>query len=169
MPEKSSSQPKTLDDKLAEFADQVLNGQVSPLAGLDGEDEEMRTLAQTVMSLSEQFDSDQPDSEMAERIKARLLTEWHRTNPVVQTAAPNLRWWQKLLASRPSSYGQQQALTFALAVIIVVILVAVLLSPLSMDGTLPGTAEMGEGALIVALLLGAVLVGALFWFSRRRP
>lgn len=169
MPEKSSSQPENLDDKLAEFADQVLNGQVSPLAGLDDEDEEMRTLAQTVMRLNEQFDSDQPGSEMAERIKARLITEWHRTNPVVQTAAPKLRWWQKLLQNRPSSYGQQQVFPFALAAIVVVVLVAVLLSPLSMDGTLPGTAEMGESALIIALLLGAVLVGALFWFSRRRP
>ena len=94
MSEKPTAQPNSLDDKLAEFADQVLGGQVPPGAGLDDEDEEMRSLAHMVMRLNEEFSADQPSSEMAERIKARLVTEWHKSNPGMQTTARK-RWWQE--------------------------------------------------------------------------
>jgi hypothetical protein len=168
MSEKPTSQPNSLDDKLAEFADQVLGGQVPPAAGLDDEDEEMRLLAHMVMRLNEEFSADQPSSEMAERIKARLVTEWHKSDLGKQEMTSRTQWWQGIAQGRASSYRQQQVFTFALVAITVIVLVVVMVSPLSTDGTLTGTAGIEGSILLPVLLLGAVLLGVLVWFLRRR-
>ena len=91
MSENPTSQPNSLDDKLAEFADQVLEGQVPPGTSLDDEDEEMRSLAHVVMRLDHEFSSDRPSSDMADRLKARLVTEWHRSSLGVQAKSSRQR------------------------------------------------------------------------------
>jgi MYXO-CTERM domain-containing protein len=168
--ERSHSQPnRSLDDRLAEFADQVLSGQMSSPAGLDDEDEEMRSLAQMVMRLDRAIGSDQPSPEMAERVRARLTLEWQKTHPNVKATAAEHGWWQRFTQRAPSSHRQQQVFAFALVAVTVVVLTIVMLSPLSGGGTLSGTAEGGGSVPILAAVLGMVLLGALFWLSRRRP
>lgn len=167
MSEKPTSQNNDLDDKLAEFADQVLGGQEPHSTNPGNEDEEMRSLAQIVMLLDEEFSSDQPSPDMADRIKSNLVTEWHRSNPGMQAASSSKRWWQRLTSGRASGYKQQQLFTFAFIAVMVVVLMVVMVSP-SADGALSGAAEGGGGILLPVLLLGAVLLGVLVWLLRRR-
>ena len=169
MSKKPTSQLTSLDDKLAEFADQVLGGQISPSTDLVNEDQEMRSLAQMVMLMSEEFGSDQPSPDMAERIKAKLVTEWQRSDLSGRTTNPGRQWWQRLIPGR-IGYRQQQIFTFALVAITVIVLVIVMLSPLSTGGTFTGAAGADENTplLPILLLLGVAMLSILAWFLRRR-
>lgn len=168
MSEKPTSPLTNPDDKLAEFADQVLSGQLPPAIDRNDEDEEMRSLAQIVTRLDEELRSGQPRPDMAGRIKANLITEWHRSELGARPAASKERWWNRLVQALTPMVKKQQAFTLALVAVIVIGLVALALSPLVSGTVLPGTAESNGDVFPAVLLIGLMVLGIFVWLARRR-
>lgn len=168
MSKKLTSPSTNPDDRVAEFADQVLSGQLSSTIDLNDEDEEMRSLAQIMTRLDEELRSEQPGSDMAKRIKANLITEWHKSDLGDRPAASKEYWWNTLAQVLRPTFRRQQAFTLALVAVIVIGLAAVALSPLASGTALPGTADGNGDVFPAVLLIGLMVLGVFVWLARRR-
>jgi hypothetical protein len=146
-----------LDERLADFTDRLLAGEIPERPAASAPDRELEQLQETVRLARRAFRVADPDPALRNRIRTRLAAEWQRSGPPApagQTA------WLSARKRRQVWLFRLAAVTAGLA------LLAALLAP-RIETVLPGAAEdkTGVGLLIAAGL--SVLVLILFWISRK--
>ena len=151
------------DDDLAEFTNQLLSGESSNVMDKNTEEQEMRDLQDTVISMQRAFGQEEPDEALAARIRDALVAEWRRSGSDARPA----NWFARLFWRNAASGRRRiNRLALAAATVLVVIL-GLVLSPSGQSGSLPGTALQGNPTVAI-VFLGFVLGGVLWWAIRRR-
>ena len=108
------------DDALAEFTDQLLDGDAPEKLRMAAQDRELLELQNTVVRLKQAFGSGQPDEAVARRIRANLVKEWREAGPRGRTSA---------VERRPRSLGLHRLArrqVYALSLLATVLVVGVL-------------------------------------------
>lgn len=156
--------PKTLDDRLADYTDRLLAAE--PGAMDASESTELGDLAHTVRQLKKTVDTVQPDQEMKQRIAKRLETVFKEESARRQMN-PARRNSQPLFSILAWGLVGVSVFLFAFAVMV---------TPLfngSLVGTVGGEGQPGAGGQIDLTLLltsAALVMGAVFllWLSKHR-
>jgi hypothetical protein len=146
---------------LADFADQVLNGDSNDLPANDP-DPEMRALAGTLVRLKLAFPKQELDPASVKRMQAQVLKRWREE----QQTRP--RWLEVFqLNWLTPSRRQQFGMAFALVAIAGILIVA---APLlfSAGGPISASAGAEMPGAFVWIALG-VLVVSVGWLLRRKP
>jgi hypothetical protein len=155
------NQSTNRDERLAAFANQVLEGKANDLSAV-GSDPEMRTLAETILRLNRAFPKEGPDPASAKRIQARVISQWR------DEQQKKARWLNFL---RPGWLIQFRRPQFVMAVaVIAVIGILIVVAPILFTGGGPITASAGlEAPLgIIAVIFLGVLIVAAVWLLRRK-
>jgi hypothetical protein len=147
---KPSSQNQ--DDLLAEFTDRLLEGKADEAAS--SQDAELRGLEETVLRLNRAFPKGAPDASNASRLQSDFQARVRKENREQPPA------WR----SRQSR--QRLGLLFAAIAIVIVVLVVTPLLPVD-KGSILGTAGTQLPGIGLAVVLGALLLLAL-WLARRK-
>lgn len=146
------------DNKLADFADRVLEGKLDLTASTT--DEELLGLEKTILRLTDAFPpeplEDAKVKQMLVRLKARARREEEET-----AAKPS--FWKRLfdIQSNP-----QVGLLFAVAAVLVLMVVSIPALQEAPGSSVSGTAFSGGSLITVAGLVGILLV--FYWISRRK-
>lgn len=145
------------DNRLAEFADQVLQGKTTQPAS--SSDLDLLPLEETILRLKHTLPSDAPDAvktkKMLTRLKARLKRE---------EEASSVPFWKKLLNFHSNP---QIGMILIVAAMFILALVAVpSLEPSGGGETLTGTADNSSNLLIGAAALVAAFV--VYWIFRKK-
>ena len=152
---------KNQDAWLADFADQILNGEVDDLPA-EGPDPETRALAGTLLRLKRAFPKQDPDSAAVKRMEKQVLMKWDDGKQEKPGWLESLRQ-----AWGTPAHRRQFGMAFAMIVVAGILMLA---APLlfSGNGSVTATAgSQGSSAFIwiVLLMLGACLG----WLLRRKP
>jgi len=169
MPENLTPDDKKKDDELARFADQVIGGGRPEVPEMDGKDQEMAELMQTVARVERAMSAERPDPAMARRIRANLLKEWEISGPTAERSSFWGRLWRGQGSWSSARQRQIAGLVMATAVVALVLFSYVLLS----SGGLTGSQTTGSAGLqpvSAALIVGglAVLSVILWWLGHPR-
>lgn len=144
------------DNRLAEFADQVLQGKTTQPAS--SSDLDLLHLEETILRLKHTLPSDAPDAaktkQMLTRLKARLKRE---------EEAASVPFWKKLLNFHSNP---QIGMILIVAAMFILALVAVPSLEPSGGETLTGTADNSSNLLIGAAALAAAFV--VYWIFRKK-
>jgi len=147
---KQSSQNQ--DDLLSEFTDRLLGGKTADPAA--SPDTELRGLEETVLQLNRAFPRDALDASSARRLQSDFQARVRKENREQRPA------WR----SRQSR--QRFGLLFAAIAIVIIVLVITPLLPVD-NGSILGTAGTQIKGIGLAVVLGALLLLAL-WLARRK-
>jgi hypothetical protein len=152
------------DERLAAFANQVLDGEVNDPSTLSaiGPDPEMRALAETILRLSRAFPNEGPDPASAKRIRARVVSRWR------DERQKKARWFKFL---RPEWLIQFRRPQFVVAVAMVAVIgfLFVVIPYLSASGDpITGTAGAGSSLNIITWIILGILVVLTAWLLRRK-
>lgn len=159
-----------LDDRLADFTDQLFSGQEPELAG---DDSELRQLQEAVLHLYQAQPEKRPSAAMQARIAARLAQRLRQQQREVkgQTGVQPPGWWQKLW-KRPSAWQSTRGRQRWRVAALVASLAAVLLLSLPLlsepGSSLPGTAVGNQSSGFVAAIVIVALAGGFIWWWRNR-
>lgn len=149
------------DEQLAQFTDQLLDGEATDMATITTDNQELRDLQTTVVQMQSAFGREEPSEVMASRIRSTLIAEWQKAN-----SSPRRRWLtQRPFWNTASGRRRTSRLAFTATVLATVVLALVLGMPENSD-TLPGAA-LGN-PIVTIVFLGIVLGGVLWWAIRRR-
>jgi hypothetical protein len=156
---KEKSSPTNLDERLADFTDQILSNKPAD------DTQDLDPMEKTVNWLGQTMQPQPPERITKERIWSRLSVEWHKTGIENQKETPVWR----------SSRKDQRTfvLRFAIGLTIVVI-IALLLTP-SLPVSLPGTAGKADIRIAAGAIVIIILIGTILWRhrqdknSRRKP
>jgi len=166
---KDQDHEQRLDDELAEFTDRLLSGEVKDERRESAQTPELRALEGTVTSLKQALVERPADPVIAERVQARLASEWKASGHVQPRQALHARrsWISRLASRIERSSTRPRLYAFRYAVVVILILVGVLILSPSLDASLTGMAG-GMGGWIPLLLVGIVAIAAiLVWFFTR--
>jgi hypothetical protein len=163
-----------LDDQLADFTDQLLNGETPVDLSEGGSDNQILSeLLQTVAYLAAAFGEQEVDQEVASRIEKNLLLEWHQTGEK-EDHSGFWPWLRGLIDQEKSLYRTNRnrkaaySLAFvSLTVIIMVVAVSILMPGSPGTDHLVGTAS-GYGLPLGTLIIFAAVVGLGYLFIRKR-
>ncbi len=164
-----NSDPEYLDDTLARFADQLMQGESGE--GLNEADGELANLQATARQVKTLFEASRPGEEVAQRLHANLARGWKLLGYDVPrpSAWPRLR--ELFTTSQPgwqSSRRQRRAYAFSLASLAGLVLIFALVVQAAGVDISPG-AILEDTPLAV---IGAILVGGLgvlvWWLLARR-
>jgi hypothetical protein len=158
-----------LDDQLVKFTDRILETERS-----DGEldlstQDELRALQETVILLKKGILESEPDQEMADRMRANLVSEWRasRQTEVRETLWERVRRmnpFQRSSWQSSSSARRNLAMSFAVAAVIIVIGFIIFSPPLPSGQP---AAAFGAGKFVI-LFVGVVAGLFLIWTIRRK-
>jgi hypothetical protein len=156
----SNDPSKTPDAWLADFTDQILNGETDGLPA-DGPDPETRALAGTLLRLKRAFPKQELDPASVKRMQAQVVERWREE----QKKSP--RWTEIFrLDWLTPSRRQQFGMAFAMLAIAGILIVTV---PLLFSNSDSMTASAGSeisGTFMWIVL--AVLVVSIVWLFRRK-
>jgi len=149
-----------LDERLAAFADEVLNGQADN-ASAAGSDPEMRALAETVLRLKRAFPKEEPVPAAIKRMENNIMARWREEQRKKSPWRDFIRMnWltppQRTRLATVAAWG-------ALALILIAAL-PFLFSSGSLTASAGSEAPMGPSFWI---FLG-ILIIAFFWLLRRK-
>ncbi|MBN2145779.1 MAG: hypothetical protein JW726_00265 [Anaerolineales bacterium] len=160
-----------LDEQLASFTDQLLNGTTQG-EGWEPEDARLRLylqkLQQTVVQVHSMIGTMEPDRELNSRIKKQLVSAWYEVKSPPQARSV----WQRLRGiflpegqGWKSSRGARQAQVLRLAVAAVAILLLLAIFVPGIGSALEGTA-LGRGGILPIGLLVILVIGVGLWLWR---
>jgi hypothetical protein len=168
----SSKPSHDKDALLANFTDQVLNGDEFPQDfSIPLNDMELKELAETVLLINNSYDDIDVDEEKAERMYAKIVAAWKK-QPEKDTAPDGLlAVLNKIFKSQERWRPQRsrQHLGFALAVVSMTILV-LLATPFisSIVTATPGSAGLHPASTISILLAIILAAAVILWAGRKR-
>jgi ferric-dicitrate binding protein FerR (iron transport regulator) len=142
---------KQLDDQLADFVDELMDGQEPPLA----EDDDLRELERKTSMIWETFGDEEPDQAMSQRIWENLELEWQEKHQ--QKDTPIIPFGRRF-----RSYTSALAAAAAVAVLIF----AALFIVGNGEADIPGSA-LGAGNVVLPVVLLALLGVAIYIYSKR--
>ena len=79
------------DDELAEFTDQLLEGDAPETLEMTAHDRDLLALQEVIVRLKRAFDAGQPSDIVAGRIRDVLVAEWHRAGLDAQAESDQQR------------------------------------------------------------------------------
>jgi hypothetical protein len=170
MPDTNSRSKQEYDDKLADFTDQVMDGNFpdDPSLSVPGDDPELQELERTVIRLKKPGDIIPPQSSK-EKIRTKLISIWDQ--PISHPNGFPIWDWLKRIFSSGSTWQstsqRRDQLIFATAAVIVVVILAVSIFTPQSEG-MTGTVEGMTGTIILTVIGLLGLVFALIWNSRRK-
>ncbi|KAF0107200.1 MAG: hypothetical protein FD146_2041 [Anaerolineaceae bacterium] len=136
------------EDRLADFTDRLMAGEIPQEAATREADGELFQLQETARRVREAFPPRKPDTAMQNRIRANLTAELRRSRPSVRPA---------------SSWTLRLALAIGTVAILALILVFLPSGPL----TTPGAAGNTSIWIPIAIFL-TVIAGFAFWRLRKK-
>lgn len=151
---------KSKDSWLADFADQILDGEMDSLPA-NSPDAETRALADILLRLKHAFPKQELDPASAQRMQTQIMDKWREEQN--QTTH-----WAKIFQSEwmTSSRRQQLGMAFAMLVIASVLIVTVpILFSSNQATTASAGSEVNSMSLWIVLGIAAVL---LLWLFRRK-
>jgi hypothetical protein len=163
-----TSNDKLIDEKLADFTDQVTANRVKEISTLTDEDM-LRELQTVVLEIHRSVPQVTIDQELAKRIHQNLIQIWQKEASRKETLltritdflSPRQIGWQSASQRR-----QRVAVQIALAVVIIL---AFLIPLIQTQDSLPGVALGNAGlAAVVLILLIAGSVTAWYWWRRKK-
>jgi len=173
MNEHLSMDDQRLDELLAESTDRILSMDTKVEVDSATRHPELRALENTVVLLKRAIADQEPSQATSDRIRARLVAEWHQSHIRERRAAARKRreskWNPLSWARRIPSLRTQRAFALSFTVLAILLLIAVLLFFPEIEGS-NLTATVGEQIGLLPIILLAVLVVAaiLFWVTRHR-
>lgn len=161
------SQPEEIqmDDQMADYTDQLMDGKKPDEINISAYNLELRELADTVKMVMRVLGFAKPGETFNEHVRARIGDEW-----VLQdTHLAHERKHRPGRASDWRSSGSKQrvtALRFSTAIAFVIILSLIVYPYLSPN--LPATAEGSINLVVLILLLVCIIGLMILWFLRRK-
>ncbi|GAP13660.1 hypothetical protein LARV_01415 [Longilinea arvoryzae] len=158
-----------LDEKLAEFTDQLLNQErgeaLPPLA----EEENLQQLQETVVQLKQSGLSDHPEVQFSARLFSVLQREWKRfgpkPGPVRNSSSPDqpepFGQIRNTLRKITETWGRQ--IVFGLTALMLLVLLF-----LPKDVPLTGSSGTSTGLLPVEWIVGVFCIGLLIWLLSKK-
>lgn len=165
MPEKPAGQGKSLDDQIANYADQILEG--APTQEKPPISDDMKALQEIVDDLHHNVPDAGQINQAAQRVKPAVLEAYAKEiGPAQENPAPGLleRLFGRQSGWQSSTKRSTAGLRFAIAAVIVLLVVVPFLPETVIN--LPGAA-FGDGSLWPILLLIASAGAFLVWLLRR--
>ena len=162
MPKNFENDDKHKDDLLAEFADQVIDGQ-SPQVTDSPQETALRGLQEVILEIHNSVRAENPDEQTADQIKHNLLEEWKRG------VAKRETWLEKIFPRKQNGWRSTSRRNRSFAVqiaVAVVVVLTILVTVVPSSDPQPGTA-LGEGNLDIILFLLLILGGSYLWWTRR--
>lgn len=158
-----SNKDQHLDNEIAAFTDQLLNGETSASLAATSESQELRQLQETIILLKQAVDADQPQADFAKHLRQELAAQWRRQqNGQQRGLLDKVRDGLRALEN-PRTAGSA-ALVAALVLMMIVL---VFTSP-AVSEPLEGTA-LGDSALLpIVLVIGAFVIGVIAWSIWRK-
>jgi len=165
MDNRSQSEEIQMDDQMAEYTDQLMDGKKPDEINISAYSLELRELADTVTMVMRVLGFTKPGETLNEHIRARIVNEWGQQD--AQLAQERKHRPSKVSHWRSSGSKQRvTVLRFSLAIAFVIILSLLVYPYLSPN--LPATAE-GSINLVVWILLIVCIIGLMIlWFLRRK-
>ncbi len=161
---------KYFDDLLAEFADQVVDGQ-SPQVIDSSQETTFRDLQEVILAIHDSVSVEIPDVQTADRIKHNLLEEWKSGFGKEGQVVKRESWLDKMFPRKRTGWQSTSRRNRNLAVqvaVAAVIVLALIIPLLSTPETTPGTA-FGTSSLNAAFILLVILSAAYFlWYRRKK-
>jgi anti-sigma-K factor RskA len=151
-------QDQELDNRLADFADQVMNGMIGQIPfeaekeAQESEKAEIAELKKTILRFHAAVKAAQPDPATAARIASRVK---------IGSKKPVQAWWKSWLGTFQPGFKPQAAL--AVAMVVVVLVAASLIKPGA--GELAGTA-IGFPTWALVLFIGIVVIVIIVIFKK---
>ncbi len=144
------------DNRLAEFADQVLQGKTTQPAS--SSDLDLLRLEETILRLKQTLPTEAPDAiktkQMLTRLKNRIKQE---------EEAASVPFWKKLFDFQSNP---QVGIILMVAMMVILAIVSVPSLELSGSETITGTADNSSNLLVGGGLVGLLLL--LYWVFRRK-
>ncbi len=158
-----------LDEKLAEFTDQLLNQErgeaLPPLA----EEEDLQHLQETVIQLKQAGLSDHPEVQFSTRLFLILQKEWKRFGPkpgreyIQSPADPSGPFGQLKGRLRKISETWGRQIIFGMTALMLLVLLF-----LPKDVPLTGSSGTSTGLLPVEWIVGVFCIGLLIWLLSKK-
>ena len=146
---------KEKDDRLADFTDRLLAGEIEQDAVSRGSDPELAQMQETLRRMRQAFPPQVTDAAMQNRMRARLAAEWRKTsfpvrNDVKRNFIPARRTW---------------SLALAVSVVAIIVLLVTFL-PIEQTGV-SGAAGIGISWIPFAIFIIIIAV-LIFWQLRKK-
>jgi len=166
---KSKNKNRLIDDQLAAFTDNMLEGDAEENGNMSTSDPELRALQQTVRHLKNVLPDNGPSDEVIQRMRQNVIHQWKQ-----QENKSRSSFWMKLLslwhAPRQKWQSQRNRRRWDLAIYgTTAVLILLVISPFIDRIGSPQPAASGQSPTfrLLVLLVGFVVL-ALFSFIRRR-
>jgi hypothetical protein len=157
-----------IDDKLANFTDQLLAGESPEEAEMT---EEMRVMAMTVQEIRQAFGDDKTDMAMAARIRASIASEWGKSSSKAAEAPVWRRWLESVTDLMTVSASSRQFAMLGAAASIMLVFWCALAGSAGGGSVLTGSAGglLGNSVVPFAFVGGmVVLAGVVWWLLKPR-
>jgi hypothetical protein len=156
----------TLDDQLAKFTDRALDGELTAQDEATlAPDLELRALEETVLRLRDAIPNDDPGEEVVSSMWGEIekLSNWKAQKPLWQTLKeiflPRSNW---------RSRRTRQRWTFAVSITVIAVLLLVILPFMDeISSGLPGASGGQISYQLVFVILGILILLAVWLFRRR--
>ena len=145
---------KEKDDRLADFTDRLLAGEIEQEVVRRAPDQELASLQETLQRVHRAFPPRETDPAMQNRIRGRLANEWHKNQ------SPGRGEKRKFIPA-----GRTWSLALAASAILVIVLFVTFLptDPTSFSGA------AGSGSFWIPLVIFLIVIAVLiFWQLRKK-
>lgn len=166
---KPQNNNRTVEDQLADFTDQILEGTAEEGTGPFTPDPELRALQQTALRLKNAVPKDGPSEAVIQRMRQNIVMQWNQQ----ENRASEPFWKRFLPARKPQGQKWQsqhsrrrQNIRISLAAVVLLLLVSI---PLLYKDTPVQPAASGQNlnaGLFIAF--GGLILLALLFFRRKR-
>lgn len=154
-----------IDDRLADFTDQVLDQEAGePLAQFNPEGE-LGRLQKVVWLLKQVGQAASPAADFSARLRAVLQKEWPQNGPKARSTERSRRPESSKTWGRIKNRFARQAWGFAAIALAILLLVVVALPE---NGQLAGAAGTSSAWHLLEFGIGALVLGLLVWLLRKK-
>lgn len=165
---KPQKNDRTIEDQLANFTDQILEGTAEGGTDPFTPDPELRALQQTILRLKNALPKDGPGEAVIHRMRQNIVMKWEQQE--IKTSEP---YWKRFLSARKPS-GQKwqsqhrrrrQSLAISLATMVLLLVVSI---PLMDKAGSVQPAASGQNLNASLFIAFAVLILLAVWLFRRK-
>jgi hypothetical protein len=160
---------RTLDEQLADFTDDLLNGTIGEEESLSPTDPELRVLQQTALRLKNAFPEDGPSEAAIQRMRQNVVRQWKEQE--MKTSKPS---WVNFLSTRKprgqkwQSQRARQRLSQVWYLATIAVLVVISLPLMKKVGSAQPAASGQNLGFSLFVVLGSFLIFAVWFYNRKR-
>lgn len=166
---KTPNNDRLIDEQLATFTDNILNGTAKGNEDLSTTNNELHALQKTVLRLKNTFPEDGPSDEAIQRMRQNVIQQWKKQ----QESKSSQNFLTKFLSTlqfprqkwQSQRHRRRRALTFSAAAAAFLLL---LISPFVNRVGSPQLAASGQSLTFSLLILLGGSIGFAVWFYMRR-